>query len=107
MRILKFLHKPAKAVDQSIEAGETQQPSQRHLGRSDDRFTDPRLKLLDDGMRKLRQAAISPSDCGSQAPSVRLGSDCFRPTRGPLEAVLAPHATAGISLMFVFELHLA
>jgi hypothetical protein len=51
MRILKFLHKPAKAVDQRIDAGETEQPPPRRLGRSDDRFADPRLKLLDDGMR--------------------------------------------------------
>jgi hypothetical protein len=33
MRILKFLHKPAKAVDQRIDAGETEQPPQRRLGR--------------------------------------------------------------------------
>jgi hypothetical protein len=26
MRILKFLHKPAKAVDQRIDAGEPEQP---------------------------------------------------------------------------------
>jgi len=32
MRILKFLHKSAKAVNQRIEAGETEQPPQRRLG---------------------------------------------------------------------------
>jgi hypothetical protein len=32
-RILKFLHKPAKAVGQRIDANETEQP-QRHPGRS-------------------------------------------------------------------------
>ena len=31
MRILKFLHEPAKAVNQRIDAGEAEQPPRRRL----------------------------------------------------------------------------
>src|SRR6516162_6328919 len=80
MRILKFPHKPAKAVDQSIEAGETQQPSQRHLGRSDDRFTDPRLKLFDDEMRAEIEAG-GDQPIGLRIPSAEraIGFRLFPP----------------------------
>jgi hypothetical protein len=44
----KLPAKPAKTVDQRIDACETQQPPQHRLGRSDDRFADPRLKLADE-----------------------------------------------------------
>jgi hypothetical protein len=55
MRILKFLRKPAKAVDQRIDAGDTEQPPQRRLGRSDDRFA---AAYLADAT--MPQTAVSP-----------------------------------------------
>jgi hypothetical protein len=39
MRILKFLHKTAKSVDQRIDGGPTEQPAQRQLGRSGGRLS--------------------------------------------------------------------
>jgi hypothetical protein len=71
-----FLHKGAKAVDQRIDAGETEQPPPHRLGRSDARFAKPRLKLLNDGMRVEIEAGDGQSIgfADLEAPGASRGS---------------------------------